>query len=262
MGFYEIFLGVGVISAILIFARFSVKKGIPAGIHNTVLYDTVLSVVVGYLSAVATQALYNYLGGETEHYQITKSTGATFLGGLVGGAACFIAFYFLWGCFHKKIPAGEPVKYFPLVVDIAAISIPSAHGFGRIGCLLAGCCYGRVYDEPTALTFRFPIINVNEEVIGYRNAIPVQLYEAVFLLALAVVLGVLMARGKRGQMAIYMIVYGIWRFCAEFLRGDERGSTVVSFLSPSQLVSVLLIAGGIAIAILRLAGRKKGADHV
>lgn len=247
MGFYELFMALGVIAAIVIFARFSDRNGISPGVHNLVLLDTVLSVAFGYFSAVAAQALYNMLGGETEGYEITKSTGATFLGGLVGGAAFFIGFYFLWGKLNRKIPAGEPARFFPLVVDIAAVSIPAAHGFGRLGCLMAGCCYGRVYPEPNAFTFHFPILNINDEVIGYRDALPVQLYEAVFLLLLAAVLAVLLARGVRGQMAYYMVTYGVWRYFIEFLRGDDRGETVIRSFSPSQLVSLLLVAGGVVL---------------
>jgi prolipoprotein diacylglyceryltransferase len=46
------------------------------------------------------------------------------------------------------------------------------------------------------------------------------------------------------NMPIYMVGYGIWRFLIEYLRGDERGAGLVSFLSPSQLTAVLLIIGG------------------
>ena len=262
MGLYELLMAVGVIAAIVIFARFSNLFKISAGIHNLVLLNAVLTVMFGYLTSVLTQAFYNMLGGETQGYEVTKTTGATFLGGLIGGAVFFIAFYFLYGKLNKKLPKGETLRYFPLIADIAAVCIPAAHGFGRLGCLMAGCCYGRVYDAPTAFTFHFPLVNVNDEVVGYRDALPVQLYEAVFLFLLAAVLGVLLARGVRGGLAYYMIAYGVWRFFIEYLRGDERGSTVVDFLSPSQLVSLFLMVGGVVLLALTIRRGVKNAENV
>ena len=47
-------------------------------------------------------------------------------------------------------------------------------------------------------------------------------------------------------MPVYLVGYGIWRFFIEFARSDDRGATVVSFLSPSQLIALLLIAAGAA----------------
>ena len=57
--------------------------------------------------------------------------------------------------------------------------------------------------------------------------------------------------------AVYFLSYGIWRFFIEFLRADDRGSTVVPFLTPSQLVSLLLIAAGAVILLIRAGKRGK-----
>ena len=46
------------------------------------------------------------------------------------------------------------------------------------------------------------------------------------------------------------MAYAVWRFLAEYLRADDRGATVVSFLSPSQFVAVLLFALGVGLLIL------------
>ena len=54
------------------------------------------------------------------------------------------------------------------------------------------------------------------------------------------------------------MAYALWRFVAEILRNDYRGATVVDFLTPSQLISVLLLAGGlILLSIERYVDRKK-----
>ena len=70
---------------------------------------------------------------------------------------------------------------------------------------------------------------------------------------------------KSYLLPIYMVAYGLWRFVAEYLRADDRGATVVDFLSPSQLISVLLIAGGLAVAAVELyvdQKKKKAAEAV
>jgi prolipoprotein diacylglyceryltransferase len=84
------------------------------------------------------------------------------------------------------------------------------------------------------------------------RVVPVQLYEALFLLALSAFLLWRFFRGKRYEMPTYMLTYGVWRFIAEYLRSDDRGQTIVDFLSPSQLVSVVLIVGGIALLVIEL----------
>ena len=47
-----------------------------------------------------------------------------------------------------------------------------------------------------------------------------------------------------------MLTYGVWRFLIEYLRDDERGQTIVSFLTPSQLISVVLILGSAVVFAL------------
>ena len=257
MDLYEIFLCVGVIAAMLIFRRFSDRCGISPKLHNFVLYNAIITVTGGYLASVAVQAIYNWLDGDA--LEITSSTGATFLGGLAGGALVFILVYFAVGHFVFRKDGNEHIGKFLSVAEIAGICIPAAHAFGRLGCLMAGCCYGKVFDSPMWYTFSFPILNVNGDVMGYRYALPTQLYESLFLFALAGVLWFRLQKGKKGILGTYMISYGVWRFFAEYLRGDDRGQTVVSFLSPSQLVSVFLFIGGVI--LLMIPAYRKGADR-
>ena len=50
-------------------------------------------------------------------------------------------------------------------------------------------------------------------------------------------------------MSIYMLSYGIWRFIIENFRADDRGSTIVNFLTPSQLTAVIMILGSILVFV-------------
>ena len=125
-----------------------------------------------------------------------------------------------------------------------------AQGFGRIGCFLAGCCYGKETESV------FSVIFQNSEYAPNHVAlIPTQLYSS-GLDFLHFLLLLLIARNKKedGQVtACYLIFYSIGRFVIEFFRGDIiRGS--VGILSTSQFISIFT---GIAGIVLLIRIRKK-----
>ena len=250
MGLYEICIAAGVIAALAIFRVLAERRGMGAKYQNFILITAFVSVVLGYISAVVFQAYYNYL--ESGVFEIRDNTGATFLGGLIGGSAVFLLVYFGIGYFlFKGTSPRSPFAEFPVLQSIAGASIAAAHGLGRFGCFFAGCCHGIASDSFLGMYMRVP---------GYK-VIPVQLYEAVFLLILSAVIFVLLFRRKSFHygLSIYMIAYGIWRFFIEYLRGDDRGAFLIRFLSPSQFTSLLLIVGGgvLLIVLLKKYGRKE-----
>lgn len=229
MTLYDIFLAIGVVSALLIVRLFADYDKVSAKLFNFILLTGACAIGLGYFSAVLFQAIYNWLGGEV--FVINTSTGATFLGGLVGGVTVFLLGYFVIG--HFVFKDKQNIKYFPRLLDVAAVCITSAHGFGRIGCLMAGCCYGAETDSWCG------IYHVALE----AKVIPMQLFEAIFLFTLSIILAVLVYKHIPGTMSIYMVTYGIWRFVAEYFRDDYRGSTFVDFLTPSQLTALILFIG-------------------
>ena len=139
--------------------------------------------------------------------------------------------------------------------DCFAPGIALGHVIGRMGCLLAGCCYGRPTDVPWAITFRNPLAEANVGTPLNVPLHPTQLYEAG---AELLILAVLLATERRGRQFpgrtfwLYVLLYGISRFIIEFYRGDDRG-LVMGVLSTSQFVSVLLVP--LAIVMLVLLGR-------
>ena len=235
---YSILMTVGVIVCMVFIRLMADRRGLRARFQNLLLFFTVAAVVLGYGAAVLTQGLYNIAA--LGRFEITQSTGATFYGGLIGGTAVFIIGYFIVGRFLFR--DGYHVRNFRLISDIAPACITVAHGFGRLGCLMAGCCHGAPTDAWYGVETIYP---------GYR-VVPIQLFEALFLFALCGALLLMMKKGVRHQMPTYMLVYGAWRFFVEYLRADDRGETIVSFLSPSQLFSVLLMLGGVALLLIEL----------
>lgn len=238
MDLYSICIAVGVVACMLFIRLQSDWRGIRARLQNLFLLNTVAAVVLGYGFAVLFQAFYNFMDGGK--FEIAENTGATFYGGLIGGTAMFIVIYFIAGHFLFKDKYHVPMLR--TASDIAPACITVAHGFGRLGCLMAGCCYGARCDAWYGIEMQH---------LGYK-VVPVQLYEAIYLFALSAIFLMLFKKGKKYLMPAYMMAYAVWRFIAEILRNDDRGATVVDFLTPSQFISVLLLAGGLLLLAIEL----------
>lgn len=239
VGLYEICIVLGLVFAMVVFRILADRARLSAKMQNMCLVAFPVALATGYLAAVVFQWFYNGIrDGKFAESIFASSTGSTFYGGLIGGTSAVLIFYFTYGYFRMKDK--EHVRAFPKIFDIAPSCITLAHALGRLGCFFAGCCYGK----PTSAFFGVMLKNVDHKVI------PTQLFEALFLLLLFAFLTVRYYDGKRHQLSIYLISYGVWRFMLEFLRGDDRGETVIPFLTPSQLTAVLLILVGIVLLFL------------
>ena len=234
---YILLISAGVIACMLLIRLQGDWRRLRARLQNLLLLNTVAAVVLGYGFAVLFQAFYNYMARGV--FEIANDTGSTFYGGLIGGTAVFIIDYFIVGRF--LFPDGYHVRHFRTVSDMAPACITVAHGLGRLGCLMAGCCHGKLCDAWYCI-----------EMVGVGKVVPVQLFEALFLFGLSAVLLILFKKGKKYEMPIYMMTYAVWRFVAELMRNDYRGATVVDFLTPSQFISVLLLAGGLILLGIEL----------
>ena len=173
--------------------------------------------------------------------------GLVFYGGLIGAMIPYFAYAF----FLRK-------NFFELA-DISATVLPLGHAFGRFGCFMHGCCYGRQSDSWLGVSF--PIGSpawmeqasaglINRTAMQSLPVIPTQLIESVATLALFAVLFTLYPKHwkRRGFMGgLYLIGYAILRFPIEYLRGDPR-ATVGPF-SISQTISILIFVAGIGCII-------------
>ena len=139
------------------------------------------------------------------------------------------------------------------VLDIFAPAMAAAHCFGRIGCFLNGCCYGK----PTSLFIGLAYPQGSEPAQRYGEAAlhPVQLYEAGENLLCAVLYFYLVRKAPRGvPVAGYFIIYGVLRFVNEFARGDHK--LIWNLFTPAQLIGIILISAGIAMMIYFLRRRE------
>ena len=240
---YTILIAAGFLAALILFRVLSDRAKISAGVQNLCIVAGLASLVGGYLAAVFTQAIYNAIA--SGRFSLANDTGATFYGGLLGGIGTFLAVYAIGG--RLRLPEGEAKRQLPRVFNIGICGVILAHAFGRIGCLFAGCCYGQKTHA------WYGIWNAD---LGVKT-VPIQLFEAMFLFALCGFLSWRQLRGKMQNTAFYFILYGVWRFVIEFFRADDRGKTIVPFLSPSQLVAILLVIVGACLLVRAKIQRKR-----
>ena len=126
-------------------------------------------------------------------------------------------------------------------LDLMIPSVALAQALGRVGCFLAGCCYGKETDSPLGVVFTNSDFAPN----GVK-LLPTQLFMAGGdLIIMAVLLWYAAKRPMRGRTsALYLILYSIGRFFVEFLRNDDRGT--VGMLSTSQFIAIFTFLAGVA----------------
>jgi phosphatidylglycerol:prolipoprotein diacylglycerol transferase len=175
--------------------------------------------------------------------------GLVFYGGFIGAAATGII-YILW----KKMPLWK-------TLDVLAPSVALGSVFGRVGCLLNGCCYGRPTDLPWAITFTNPQAN---ELSGTPLNVPLhptEIYDALLNFGLYVFLAWLFRRKKfDGQIfATYLLCYAVTRSVVEYFRGDYSNLHYHLGLTPAQWIGVPIFVAGLALAaVLSRREQKRG----
>lgn len=161
--------------------------------------------------------------------------GLVYYGGLIG--ATITSFIYLrW----KKLPLWK-------TADVIAPSIALGSVFGRVGCLLNGCCYGRACDLPWAISFP-PGNPLGSPTTPVH---PTEIYDALLNFALYLGLAWLFRRRKfDGQIfATYLICYSITRSIVESFRGDYTNLHYHLGLTPAQWISVPMFIIGLVLAV-------------
>jgi phosphatidylglycerol---prolipoprotein diacylglyceryl transferase len=150
------------------------------------------------------------------------------------------------------------------VLDAFAPGVAIGQAVGRQGCFAAGCCWGRPTNAPRGVVFGEDAHRITGVPLGVHLH-PTQLYESAAALLIFIFLYRLHRRKRfDGQIiAAYAVLYGLTRFTIEFFRDDPRGDilglTTLTGLSTSQLISLLVVAGGVAFLFLR---RRAGVGSV
>lgn len=233
---YGLMIGIGVLLCIYM----GMTRAKKYGLQDEAVLDIALSgLAAGFLGAKLLFVIVEWQTFLTDPMSVLGSEGFVVYGGIMGGVAGAMIY-----CRIKKLVF---LEYF----DLCVASVALAQGFGRIGCFLAGCCYGRETDS--AFGVIFPAGSIAPA--GVR-LLPTQLISSAGnFLIMAVLLWHYKRKKHTGDTGfLYMLLYGIGRFLLEFLRNDARGG--VGVLSTSQFISVFIVAAAV---FLLLRNRRKEA---
>ena len=187
--------------------------------------DLIILLGISFLIGLATSNISNwFIYPEYQAFTLIekiKFSGYTFYFGLIG---FLISIVILLKLFKYRYS-----EYLNEIVP----SITLFHAIGRTGCLLGGCCYGKICEITVfSLTIdRFPVREI----------------EILVLILLTILFQI---KIKKRRIYLYLTVYPLARFFIEYMRGDNRGYLFIEFLSPSQIISLIII--GIILTILFL----------
>ena len=233
---YGLMIGLGIVASLMLSWRRAKPRGIP---EDAVSALTILAVVIGFVGAKIFFILTHWSMFAADPLGTLGSEGFVVYGGILFGFLAALIY-----CRRRR-------ESFFLWADILLPGVAAAQALGRVGCFLAGCCYGK----PTASRFGVVFPQGSFAPAGIPLW-PTQLFSAAGDLLLCLFLLYIDRRPHReGHLAVwYLLLYGVGRFAVEFLRNDVRGS--VGALSASQFLSLFSAAGALLLSALLRRRRK------
>lgn len=231
---YGVMLSLAFIVSLFLAVRRGIRKGIDSGFIGDLAFWTVISGIIGGRAYFVIEHWNHYKSRPWEFFYLWEG-GLGIYGALFAG----VLFGFIY-IKVKKLP-------FLKVADISFSVLPLGQSIGRIGCFMAGCCYGRPCESPLGVVFTDPH---SLAPIGIK-VYPTQLFESIGSFLIFLLLSIVFNKSKvDGTVtSFYLILYGILRFLVELYRGDPR--SFVGLLSVPQVLSLLLIVAGILIYYAR-----------
>lgn len=195
--------------------------------------------VVSYWQDIVSEAhLYHH--APALEIIMVQHGGLVYYGGLIGASAACILF-----AWKNRVPLWK-------LADILAPGVALGSFFGRWGCLMNGCCYGRPTTMPWGI--QFPVGHethpINDGLPHYVH--PTEIYDSLLNLGLFAVLAWFYRRKKfDGQVfALYLICYAVLRSFVEYFRGDYPVHYLGGWATPAQVVSIFTILAGVLLLIL------------
>ncbi|BDF58925.1 prolipoprotein diacylglyceryl transferase [Christensenellaceae bacterium] len=234
---YGLMIAVGIICALLIAIYRGKKRKMDT---DAIITLCIFAVVFGFLGGKLLYVIQDFQNFLANPMEILSGSGFVVYGGIILAIVAAILY-----CRKKKYSFME---YFDLFMPSVAV----AQGFGRIGCFLAGCCYGA--ETSCALGVVFPAGSLAPSGV---SLLPTQLFSAAgdFLLALVLILYARKQRRAGRVGALYLILYGIGRSIIEIFRADFRGE--IGIFSTSQFISIFIVIAGVALFLPKALSSRK-----
>ena len=244
---YGVMVALAFLVGMWFIAREAKIKGLnQANISDLFFYLVVAAIVGSRIMFIIISERQEFIHNPLIFFKIWNG-GLVFYGGVIGTLIVSI-----WYSKKKNMQYSK-------VADCFTPALPLGHAIGRIGCFLAGCCYGRVLDHTTWYSTTFPISSNSFAPTG-MPLYPTQLMECFGeLIIFGLIMLVRRWRKFDGQLiATYLMLYAILRSFNEYFRGDVvRGFIIEPWLSTSQFVSIFLFIIGALIYAMYFMGKLK-----
>jgi phosphatidylglycerol:prolipoprotein diacylglycerol transferase len=235
---YGVLLAISFLIALRVGLAYSRREGLdPEPIMNLWLWVLLTGVLGAKVTLYLTDLEY-YLRNPAAFLGSLRSAGV-FYGGVIAGAATGVAYVR-----RRGLPVWK-------CLDLSAPPLALANSIGRLGCLAAGCCYGRPTALAWGITFRDPQAR---SITGVPLDLPLHPTQVLLSLAAFLVFLALVWLYQRKEFdgevfAVYLALETTSRFLLEFLRGDPRGR--ILWLPTSQFLALAGLAAAIVIYVYR-----------
>ena len=240
---YGLFVAMGIVAGILVTIRIGKSQGIGSQQIVDMGFIIVFSGIIGSRLAFV---MMNFSYFKTNPVDIIKlwHGGLVFSGGLI--AVLFAVVLYSWRRNLNIWQIGD------LYSPAAAIGL----GIGRIGCFMAGCCYGKPTDVPWAVVFTDPRSMAWPKNIPLH---PTQLYSSLSGFIIFIVIMIISAKKKfEGQVLLwFLILHSTQRLLIERFRGDDRGLIPGSDWSVTQLLTTIILIGSVVALFIVKSRREK-----
>jgi len=222
---YGVLIALGTVLAVALGSRWSVAEGFSKDTFTDLGFWSIVAAVIGARLEYLRTNWHEFANADLVQMINVRDGGLVFYGGLIGTLVAFAVILV-----RRKLP---PLK----MLDILAPLVPFGIIFGRMGCLMAGCCYGKPLDAAWAITFEHEL-SVAPRGIPLH---PTQLYEVAY--GLAMFGGLFWMRSRKkfdGQLILTLLtIYPLLRSANELFRGDPgRGWAIDGVLSNAQAISI------------------------
>ncbi len=243
---YGLMIGLGFLAAVLTGGWLAKKRGLSDGDFVNI---AMLVLVIGFLGGKLLHIIVEFRAFLSDPISVIGSEGFAVYGGIITGIATIFVY-----CRVKKLD-------FLHYIDLFATAVPLNQALGRVGCLLAGCCYGRETDSAFSLVFpEGCCAPAGVKLIPTQPMMAVGNF-IIFVIIFAYYFGTCpkandgAGEGKLKYIpgiptSLYLILYSLGRFVIEYFRDDFRGS--VGPFSTSQFIAIFTFAAGLALCIIKI----------
>lgn len=225
------------------------RRGSARGLARETVYDLSFIILVSSIIGVRLFYVVTHLeefSGRWLRIFAFPDGGLTLYGGLLAAVLASLVF-----CRRRRLS-------FVTVADVMLPSVALGIGITRIGCFLAGCCFGLPCSLPWAV--RFPELAPATRLFGAVAVHPSQLYDSLLGFGIAALLLAWERRSaRRGEtFGRFLLLYGVARFGLDFTRYYEPAQRWLFGWTNNQWISLALVAAGAVMLVraARAAGRR------